>query len=183
MFKVNIRKSGLAANTSLSTSLANAALPSIRKPRVKVGFPAGEVDSKMVMRAYFNEFGTKGSGKGFKAIGKGGKTMGGFGGPVPERPFMRNAMKSNQSKYKDAMAAAARKMMAGENWKSGMANPPDMRLVLSKLGAMAVDDIRAEITSLSSPPNSPITIALKGSSNPLIDTGQMRTAVTWKVDD
>jgi hypothetical protein len=32
------------------------------------------------------------------------------------------------------------------------------------------------------PPNSPVTIALKGSSKPLIDTGEMRGAVTWKVD-
>jgi hypothetical protein len=33
-----------------------------------------------------------------------------------------------------------------------------------------------------SPPNSPVTVALKGSSKPLIDSGEMRGAVTYKVD-
>ena len=55
--------------------------------------------------------------------------------------------------------------------------------VLSKLGILAQGDIQAEITALASPPNSPVTVALKGSSNPLIDTGEMRGAVTYKVDE
>jgi hypothetical protein len=33
-----------------------------------------------------------------------------------------------------------------------------------------------------SPPNSPVTVALKGSSKPLIDSGELRGAVTYKVD-
>lgn len=58
-----------------------------------------------------------------------------------------------------------------------------MRAQLSRLGVLAQGDIQMEITALSSPPNTPSTIARKGSSNPLIDTGAMRGAVTWKLDD
>lgn len=54
--------------------------------------------------------------------------------------------------------------------------------VLNKLGIVAQGDIQSEITSLRSPPNSAVTIARKGSSNPLIDTGAMRQAVTWVVE-
>ena len=56
------------------------------------------------------------------------------------------------------------------------------RWALRKLGIKAQGDIRAEITFLQSPPNS-ITVELKGSSNPLIDSGEMRAAVTFKVEE
>lgn len=87
---------------------------------------------------------------------------------------MRNAIRDNQASYRDGMKTSAAKLLRGET---------GLRTVLSKLGIKAQGDIQAEITSLSNPPNSPVTIALKGSSNPLIDSGEMRGAVTWKVDE
>ena len=131
--------------------------------KVKVGFPKSKASASNIEKAVWNEFGTRGGASG-----------GGWGGPIPERPFMRNAMRDNRGKYKDGMATAARKILTGD---ATMAN------TLSKLGIMAQGDIQGEITSLSSPPNSPVTIKLKGSSNPLIDTGEMRGAVTWQVSD
>lgn len=137
--------------------------------KVKVGFPAGKADGDIVMRAIWNEFGTRGSGQAFMT-----DRGGGFGGPIPERPFMRGAMRANRGKYQRAMSAGAREIL-----QSGSS----LRSVLSRLGIIAQGDIQSEITSLQSPPNSPTTIRLKGSSNPLIDTGEMRQKVTWKVDD
>ena len=136
--------------------------------QVKVGFPAG-TETDIVMRAFFNEFGTKGSGKPFKT-----PRGGGFGGPVPERPFMRNAMRASRNKYNSEMRKAAKLLLRGNT---------SLRTVLGDLGAMAQGDIQQEIRSLSSPPNSETTVRIKGSSNPLIDTGEMRQRVTWKVDD
>lgn len=130
--------------------------------RVKVGFPKGEADGGNIAKAVWNEFGTRGGASG-----------GGWGGPIPERPFMRNALRANRGKYQDAMRSSAVKILRGST---------SLTVVMSKLGIVAQGDIQAEITSLSSPPNSPVTIALKGSSNPLIDTGEMRGAVTYKVD-
>lgn len=131
--------------------------------KVKVGFPAGEAGGSVIERAIYNEFGTQGGASG-----------GGWGGPVPERPFMRNSMRDNRSKYKSGMTTAAKGILRGDT---------ALRTVLSKLGIMAQGDIQSEITSLSSPPNSPVTIELKGSSKPLIDSGEMRQAVTYKVDE
>jgi hypothetical protein len=136
---------------------------SITGPKhVKVGFPAGKADSDVINHAVWNEFGTRGGASG-----------GGWGGPIPERPFMRNAMRDNQGSYKSALRVSAAKILRGDT---------SLSTVMQKLGILAQGDIQKEITSLMSPPNSPVTIALKGSSKPLIDTGEMRQAVTFKVD-
>lgn len=122
--------------------------------QVKVGFPKGEVDQDIVARAAFNEFGTSRG--------------------IPERPFLRNAMRANRPDYRVTVWRGALAVIKGER---------DLRGVLELLGMKAVGDIQREIVSLSEPPNSPATIARKGSSNPLIDTGEMRQRVTHKVDD
>jgi hypothetical protein len=128
---------------------------------VAVGFPSGETDSDIIMKAIWNEFGTRG-----------GRSGGGWGGPIPERPFLRNALRSNRDKYRAAMRKAAKALLAGD---------AKTLVVLRKLGLMAMNDVKAEITSMTSPPNSDATIKLKGSSKPLSDTGEMRNSVTYKV--
>lgn len=143
---------------------------SLRGPKkVKVGLVAGEADSENIMKGIYNEFGTKGSGKGFKT-----PRGGGFGGPIPERPFLRNAMRDNRAKYKNDMKANGRKLLLGQT---------SLQTVLSMLGIMAEGDVQASLTSLSSPPNSPVTIAIKGSANPLIDTGELKNSIKYKVGD
>lgn len=131
--------------------------------RVKVGFPAGEASAGNISKAVWNEFGTRGGASG-----------GGWGGPIPERPFMRNAMRDNKAAYVSALKMMARQIVEGSL---------SMFAAMSRLGLKAQGDIQKEISSLMSPPNSPVTIALKGSSKPLIDTGEMRQSVTYKVED
>ncbi len=131
--------------------------------KVKVGFPAGASDGMNISKAVWQEFGTRGGASG-----------GGWGGPIPERPFMRNTMRNNSGKYRSALRAEAPLILRGDR---------TMTVTLKKLGIVAEQDVKSEITSLSSPPNSPVTIAIKGSSNPLIDTGEMRAAVTHKLDE
>lgn len=128
--------------------------------QVKVGFPVG---SSNVDKAIWNEFGTRG-----------GRSGGGWGGPIPERPFMRNAARNNAAKYLQ---------IAGSQVEAILTGKVGLRGFLGKLGEVAKTDIQKEITALTSPPNSPVTIALKGSSKPLIDTGEMRQSVTYKVED
>ncbi|UNK39379.1 hypothetical protein MNR02_06640 [Shinella sp. H4-D48] len=135
---------------------------SLRGPsKVAVGFPAGESDGENIQKAIWQEFGTKG-----------GAASGGWGGPIPERPFMRNTMRDNQSTYRNAMKAEAKPLLLAQT---------SLGTVLAKLGALAARDVQAEIAALSSPPNSPVTIELKGSANPLIDSGEMRRDVKWKI--
>ena len=53
---------------------------------------------------------------------------------------------------------------------------PDM--ILETIGVIAVGKVQQYMTDLRTPPNAHSTIAKKGSSNPLIDTGAMRQSVT-----
>lgn len=130
--------------------------------KVKVGFPAG-TSSSIVDKAIWNHFGTKGGASG-----------GGWGGPIPARPFLFNAIRRNRRKYLDAMKTSGAKILRGET---------TLEAVLNKLGVLAQGDVQAEIDNTVTPPNSPTTIAMKGSSHPLIDTGEMKRSVTWKVTD
>ena len=122
--------------------------------KVKVGFPSGEASGDIINRAIWNHFGTSRG--------------------IPERPFLSNAIKDNKSKYRAAIKTAAKQILEGTT---------TLRAVLTKLGMASQADIQKEITNLSSPPNAPSTIAAKGSSNPLVDTGDMKGAVTYKVDE
>jgi len=127
--------------------------------RVNVGLPKGVADGEIIKIGVWNHFGTKG---------------GGWGGPIPERPFLTNAMRNNRGNYRAAMRSAAKAVLMGST---------TMKSVVSKLGILAQGDIQMEITATYSPPNSPVTIALKGSDHPLIDTGRLRASITYKVDD
>jgi hypothetical protein len=119
--------------------------------RVKVGFPASKASKSNIEKAIWGEFGTR---------------------TIPERPFMRNAMRNNRRKYRQALLLSARKLILAETTSA---------IVLNKLGILAQGDIQHEITVLTTPPNAASTIKRKGSSKPLIDTGEMRQAVTWLV--
>lgn len=128
---------------------------------VKVGFPAGATGSDIVMRAVWNEFGTRGGASG-----------GGWGGPIPERPFMRNAVKGNTGDYRKLMMASGKAIVGGRM---------DMRQALTLFGERAKGDIQESIASNIGPANSPVTIRLKGSSKTLVDTGEMAASVTYRV--
>lgn len=127
---------------------------SIKGPRnVKVGLVAGIADNDAINHGIWNEFGTSRG--------------------IPERPFLRNAMRANKKKYHDEMREAAKSLVNGTT---------TLDVFMSKLGILAENDIKNEITSLASPPNAPSTVRQKGSSNPLIDTGEMRDNVRYKVE-
>lgn len=146
------------------SKLGRKIMTAITGPKqVKVGFVSGESDQENINKAFWNEFGTKGGASG-----------GGWGGPIPERPFMRLGVKKTKETMKSQMQTAAKSILTGKS---------SMRQVLSKLGEMGQRDIQDSIDELSSPANSPVTIERKGSSNPLVDTGEMGDNVKWKIDE
>lgn len=98
-------------------------------------------------------------------------TINNFGIGVPERPFMDIAYAKNRTKYRKLIFKAHNNI---ENL--------NQISFLNKLGIEAVNDIQDTILELKSPSNSDLTIQLKGSSNPLIDTGHMRQSTTYAVE-
>lgn len=60
-------------------------------------------------------------------------------------------------------------------------NPDDLDHAMEIIGLVAVSKCQEYMTDLNEPPNAQSTIAKKGSSNPLIDTGALRNSVTYSV--
>ena len=104
--------------------------------------------------AAWNEFGTR-----TKAGGQ----------AIPERPFFRQALRKVQDDVSELVQDSidSKTMIVDD-------------LLADRLGGLVAGAVQENIRDLKNPPNAPSTIARKGSSNPLIDTGTMRTSVTWQ---
>ena len=89
---------------------------------------------------------------------------------TPERAFFRQALKKVERDVKGLLRDRIdpQKMVV----TIGLAN---------EIGALVGGAVQKRIRDLRDPPNAPATVLRKGSSNPLIDTSTMMTAVTWKV--
>ncbi len=90
---------------------------------------------------------------------------------IPARPFLRNTMYENGSKWSRKAASGVLQVFEG-----GLSTTT----LLSQLGTQMVDDIRQTINAGNFVPLAPQTVARKGSSRPLIDTGEMYGAITHK---
>jgi len=91
---------------------------------------------------------------------------------VPERSFIRSSIADNQKEYI---------AMAKRGVKKVLANKLTLNIVAELIGTKAQGDIQAKIVDVSSPPLKAATIAAKGSSNPLVDTGHLRQSVRYEV--
>ena len=49
------------------------------------------------------------------------------------------------------------------------------------LGDYIAQQLQEYVTEVTTPPNHPFTIDRKGSSHPLIDSGRLRTSITFRV--
>ena len=158
-FSVEIRRKGNA------DGILKRILTAITGPKtVKVGYPAGKTDPGIVMQAVWNEFGTQGRTP----------RRGGWGGPIPERPFVRNAMRNGVEKFKAQARYDARKIVLGEL---------KMTTALENLGLVGKSEIQRSISSNIPPPNADLTLKLKnGKTQTLIDTGEMRQKTTYHVE-
>lgn len=91
---------------------------------------------------------------------------------IPERSFLRSTFDEKSDEWFNFAKKRMPAVLIGQM---------SARQLMELLGAKMVSDIQKTIKDISDPPNAPSTIAQKGSSNPLIDTGGMRMRVTYKV--
>ena len=111
--------------------------------------------------AAWNEFGHRGGAQG-----------GGWGGPVPERPFFRNAIREFEDEIpKIKNEINVREMTVDE-------------FLANSIGLRMRDILKNNIIKLRQPPNAPATIEIKRlrSTNPLIDTGFMELSADYQVE-
>lgn len=128
-------------------------------PVVGVGYPANKVQNSIIAYATYNHFGIP-----FEQ-----------GTRIPARPFLTVTIDKNNQKIFALKAALASKILGGQL---------DVKTALNQLGSIVTGMVKQ---TLSGPifkaiaPNAPSTIRAKGSSQPLIHHGTMRSATTWEV--
>ncbi len=122
---------------------------------VVYGGTAGREGTPIVVVAASNEFGTS-------------------DGRVPERSFIRSTVDEELPNLKLIRDRVVARVV------EGTLRP---RQAIGLLGAYLQGKIRAKIDSNVPPPNAPSTIAAKGSSHTLIDTGNLKQAITFEVHE
>jgi hypothetical protein len=95
-----------------------------------------------------------------------------FGLGVPERSFIRGYVDEKENETKELVRKLAERILAGKMTKDQ---------ALDLLGLKVQGGMQKRIADGIEPANAPSTIARKGSSTPLIDTGQLRSSITYKV--
>lgn len=92
---------------------------------------------------------------------------------IPERSFIRGGFKVNKNKF----VKHYKRMLV-----KSLEERVNVEVITNRLGNELVGDIQGYAIDLKNPENHPFTIAQKGSSNPLVDTGRMVGAITHKVE-
>jgi hypothetical protein len=91
----------------------------------------------------------------------------------PERSFLRATVDENRWAYRLALVKAMIARIFSYRFKGH----------LEDFGKRVVKDVRAKIDSHVPPPNAEYTIEQKGFDHPLVETGAMRDAVGYRVED
>lgn len=119
------------------------------KTCVKIGYPKTRVAADDLEKAIQNNYGTR---------------------RIPRRPFFDNASEKTKKQWADLMEQHKRDFRDGR---------VDLKKLYNAIGVVGVANIQSEIIDGNFVPNSPKTIKRKRSSRPLVDTGDMRLAVTY----
>ena len=94
-------------------------------------------------------------------------------GHVPSRSFVRAWFDSAEPALRQEIARLMEGVLDGSYTKEQ---------ILDLIGIKASGEMKANIAQGVPPPNAPRTIQLKGSSTPLVDTGVLRSSITYEVD-
>ena len=87
---------------------------------------------------------------------------------IPARPWLDAGFDSGIQEYLAILEAA-------------FESEEDLEAAMNQVGVVAVGKVQEFITQLKSPPNVPSTVKRKKSANPLIDTGAMRSSVSYQL--
>lgn len=91
---------------------------------------------------------------------------------IPERSFLRSSFDEKNDDWYQFIVNRIDAIISGH---------ATARQLFEQLGAKIVGDIQQQMTDVRSPKNATLTAENKGSDNPLMDNGELRRRVTWKV--
>ena len=92
---------------------------------------------------------------------------------IPARPTIEPAIMENRE--------VLQRLLKGSLAAAFSGNIGGARSNKQRAGMMAVNFVKAKFGSASLAPNAPYTVMMKGSSAPLIDTGQLRNSITFVI--
>lgn len=92
---------------------------------------------------------------------------------IPARSFVRGYVDENESKIQAQVKSTLSRIVQGKL---------NRRVGLERLGQAWSGGMKARIAAGIAPANAASTIRRKGSSKPLIDTGQLRSSITYRVN-
>jgi len=92
---------------------------------------------------------------------------------VPERSFIRKGYDVNLQKFVNYIN---KQILLLFNFKISIEQ------FYQRIGSFCVSKIKEFLTNLRTPPNHPFTISVKKSSNPLINTGNLRKSIIWRIE-
>jgi phage gpG-like protein len=93
---------------------------------------------------------------------------------IPERSFLRVPLRGAKDELGQIISRQLPMVVEGQL---------SMVQLMNQLGARAASISQEAISAGIPPANAPATVAKKGSSTPLVDTGRLRQAITHVVDD
>ena len=99
-----------------------------------------------------------------------------FGAPeagIPQRSFIRATVDARAGDIEKVQKAVAARALSG-------AITPDQ--ALDQIGAKVASFMQATINNGIAPALAEETVERKGSSKPLVDTGQLKSSITWQVE-
>lgn len=99
-------------------------------------------------------------------------TLGAPSKGIPQRDAIRPPLINNAQRYTDLMAQGIR---------NAIANKEDPSVVYEKIGIVASNDVKQYFIEGNFKPLADATVDRKGSSKPLIDTGELRSSITYEV--
>lgn len=90
---------------------------------------------------------------------------------IPERSFLRTGFDKNQDELREKGELLLKQVAAGKMTANGC---------MRAMGIALASKIKDYARDLSSPENHPFTVDQKGSSNPLVESGDMIEGITWR---
>lgn len=91
---------------------------------------------------------------------------------IPERSFLRSSFDEKNDEWYEFLRERIDRIIDGDMTAERL---------FEQLGAKIASDIQKKMTDVRSPKNAGLTAENKKSDNPLMDTGELRRRVTWKV--
>lgn len=91
---------------------------------------------------------------------------------IPARPFLVPVVQGDSQKYVELMA---------QGFRNALQDQEKIKQVYEKIGLVISNDVKAYIVSGNFVPLKQSTIDAKGSSKPLISTGELRNSISYEI--